>query len=147
MKTKPVIIRSLAAFEQMQRHNTIKPQQTLVFDLHLESGRKALEVIEQLPGGTDYLFMTSDYLNSALLDAAEKGQFLVVPKDLMGNALEHARKLTSQTMEPSSAITCLETSASIKRSMSFGDYFLITLKKSRLKQYITSSREGPTVST
>ncbi len=113
MKTKPVIIRSLAEFEQMQWQNTIKPQQTLVFDLHLESGRKALEVIEQLPGGTDYLFMTSDYLNSALLDAAEKGQFLVVPKDLMGNALEHAGKLISQTMEPSAAITCLETSASI----------------------------------
>ncbi|MBL7556547.1 MAG: HAMP domain-containing histidine kinase [Bdellovibrionaceae bacterium] len=113
MKTKPVIIRSLAEFEQMQRQNTIKPQQTLVFDLHLESGRKALEVIEQLPGGTDYLFMTSDYLNSTLLDAAEKGQFLVVPKDLMGNALEHARELTSQTMEPSAAIPCLETSASI----------------------------------
>lgn len=107
------IIRSLAEFEQIQRQNAIKPQQTLVFDLHLEIGRKALEIIEDLPGGSDYMFMTSDYLNSALMDAAEKGQFLVIPKDLMGHALEGTEDLASRTMEPSSAITCLETSASI----------------------------------
>lgn len=113
MKSKHTIVRTLAEFEQMQQQNEIKSQQTLVFDLHLESGRKALEVIEDLPRGTDYMFMTSDYLNTALLDAAEKGQFLVIPKDLMGHALEGTEDLASQTMEPSPAITCSETSASI----------------------------------
>jgi len=113
MKTTPVIIRTLAEFEQMQQQNKIKPHHTLVFDLHLEGGRKALEVIEDLPSGTDYMFMTSDYLNSALMDAAEKGQFLVIPKDLMGHALEGAEDLVGQTMEPSPIISCLETPASI----------------------------------
>lgn len=107
MVAKHTIVRTLAEFEQMQQQNKIKPHHTLVLDLHLESGRKALEVIEDLPRGTDYMFMTSDYLNTALLDAAEKGQFLVTPKDLMGHALEGTEDLASQTMEPSPAKTCL----------------------------------------
>ena len=79
----------------------------------LEGKTQVRREIDRLPTGTDYLFMTSDYLNSALLDAAEKGQFLVLPKDLMGHALEPDERLTRQTMGTSAAITCLETSASI----------------------------------
>lgn len=113
MRAKPLIVRSLAEFEQLQRQDKIEPQQTLIFDLHLEVGRKALEVIDQLPSGTDYLFMTSDYLNAAMLDIAEKGQFLVVPKDLMSHALELNKGLTSLAPSSSSIKTCLETSAQI----------------------------------
>lgn len=57
--------------------------------------------------------MTSDYLNAAMLDVAEKGQFLVVPKDLMAHALELNKGLISLVPSSSSIKTYLETSAQI----------------------------------
>lgn len=113
MATAPLIVRSLADFERRHRQNKIAQDQTLIFDLHLEGGRKALEVIGSLQSGTDYLFMTSDYLNSALLEAAEKGQFLVIPKDLIGHTLERSGHLAKPTVAAMLDKTCPELPAQI----------------------------------
>ena len=91
----PMILRSLADFEAMPINGAISSQATIVFDLHLEGGRRALEVLPGLPAGVDYLFMTSDYLNPELLAAAGKYRFLIVPKDLIGHALETSKELAS----------------------------------------------------
>ncbi len=92
---KPTVIRSLADFEGLSATTANINQATIVFDLHLEGGRSALEVLQRLPSGTDYLFMTSDYLNPELLAAAEKHRFLIIPKDLMVHALECTKELAS----------------------------------------------------
>lgn len=109
----PIVLRTLAEFEQFQGQGKLNPSQTIIFDLHLEFGRKALEAMHKLPLGTDYLFMTSDYLNSELLAAAQKHQFMVIPKDLVNHALESTRLLNGAIAATEVFENCIESSDQI----------------------------------
>ena len=99
MNTKPRSFESLASFEQVYKKGQISSEALIIFDLHLEEGRKALEVLPMLANGQDYLFMTSDYLNPELLAAARERQFLTIPKDLVGFALMNDRNLDRNNKE------------------------------------------------
>lgn len=66
---------------------------TILFDLHLGHGVQSLEILKDLPIEQDYVFMTSDYLNDELIAEAQKRNFLVIPKDLMGHSFVAKKNL------------------------------------------------------
>jgi len=84
---------SLADFEEAMTFKPDLRETLIVFDLHLEGGRKALEVLNLLPASQDFLFLTSDYLNPELVQTAQQRQFLVVPKELVGFDLKGTKDM------------------------------------------------------
>jgi two-component sensor histidine kinase len=79
---------SLGRFQRAYRQGNISSDSLIVFDLHLEEGRRAFEALPDLKANQDYLFMTSDYLNPELTSEAKKRQFLTIPKELISFGLK-----------------------------------------------------------
>lgn len=79
---------SLGRFQRAYGQGSIGPNSLIVFDLHLEEGRRAFEALPELRADQDYLFMTSDYLNPELVTEAKARQFLTIPKELLSFGLK-----------------------------------------------------------
>ncbi|MEK7070319.1 MAG: HAMP domain-containing sensor histidine kinase [Patescibacteria group bacterium] len=92
-KSKSEIFSSLKAFTYDYKNKKIGLDSLIVFDLHLEEGLLATEILAALRPGQKYVFMTSDYLNPDLIVEAQKRQFLVIPKELVGFALMNGNSL------------------------------------------------------
>jgi len=91
--SKSLLYSSLKAFAHDYEIKKIGLNSLIVFDLHLEEGLLATEMLTTLKQGQKYVFMTSDYLNLDLVAEAQKRQFLVVPKELVGFALMNGKDL------------------------------------------------------
>ncbi len=113
MNTKPRSFESLASFEQVYKKGQISSDALIIFDLHLEEGRRSLEALAMLANAQDYLFMTSDYLNPELLAAARERQFLTIPKDLVGFALMNDGNLDRNNQESECRLDRPESPAQI----------------------------------
>lgn len=91
--SKSAVYGSLKAFTHDYKIKKIGLNSLIVFDLHLEEGLLATEMLATLEQGQKYVFMTSDYLNLDLVSEAQKREFLVIPKELVGFALMNGKDL------------------------------------------------------
>lgn len=90
--------KTLSSFELDYKQGRISSETLIIFDLHLEEGRKALSALDWLTPNQDYVFMTSDYLNPELIQAANKYKFLTIPKELMGFGQKDFEKISVQNL-------------------------------------------------